>query len=239
MTAHDGFTLYDTIAFSKDLSDDVEIFNRMKLGYSMMLTSQGVAFIHGGDEMGRTKEYIGDPSLEGWTSSNYDVRYVSSSGKYFVRNSYDSSDAINKIDWNLAYNNGALENTKNGAKLYNYVKGLIKLRKSTNAFKLGNYTTINNNVTLVYPVSDNNYTLTFGYKNIDTLGNIYLVYLNASNEEVNINTFDVSNDINGATLIADRDYVDINGLSSSISVDVSADYTGITLKPLSTAIFKK
>ncbi|MBP7553078.1 MAG: hypothetical protein KA885_06600 [Spirochaetes bacterium] len=239
MTAHDGFTLYDTVAFSKDLSNDDEIFNRMKLGYAMMLTSQGVAFIHAGDEMGRSKEYKGDPTLEGWTSTNYDVRYVESSGKYFVRNSYDSSDAINKIDWNLAYKDGALDNTKNGAKLYNYVKGLIQLRKSTNAFKLGSYTTIDNNVSLVYPVSGDSYSLTFGYKNVDTSGNIYLIYLNASNNEVDINTFDVSNDINGAKLIVDRDNVNTSGILNSNFVDISSDFTGITLQPLTTAIFKK
>jgi pullulanase len=47
----------------------------MKLGYLALLTSQGVPFMHGGEEFARTKN--GD------------------------NNSFESPDSVNEIDWNL------------------------------------------------------------------------------------------------------------------------------------------
>ncbi|WP_040683665.1 hypothetical protein, partial [Thermobrachium celere] len=50
-----------------------------KLAYAIVLTSQGVPFIHSGDEFLRTKQG--------------------------VENSYNSPDSINKVDWNLKVKN--------------------------------------------------------------------------------------------------------------------------------------
>lgn len=148
ISAHDGFTWHDTVAYSVKLDPDAtedkaEIFKRLKNGQVVLLTSQGVSFIHAGCEMGRTKQYVGDPSLEGWDANNYDVRFESVSGKYYVRNSYDSSDALNKIDWNK------LSTDTDRTALMEYTKGLIKLKKSTDAFRLGTKTSVDTNVTII------------------------------------------------------------------------------------------
>ena len=148
MTAHDGFTWHDTVCFALKLNPDnavhkQEIFKRLKNGQVALLTSQGIVFIHAGCEMGRTKEYVGNPASEGWKSSNYDVRYDDTNNKYYVRNSYDSSDAINKIDWQK------LASDPDRQELLEYTKGLIKLRNSTDAFRKATKSEVDSSVTII------------------------------------------------------------------------------------------
>lgn len=72
--AHDNYTMYDQLSITK-YGTNVNIIKKMhKLATSLVLTSQGVAFLHSGQEFFRTK--------------------------YGVENSYKSSDKINMIDWN-------------------------------------------------------------------------------------------------------------------------------------------
>jgi secreted pullulanase len=61
--AHDNLPLYDVIAQSikKDpaiSANNEEIHDRIRLGNSMILTSQGTAFLHAGQEYGRTKQCL-------------------------------------------------------------------------------------------------------------------------------------------------------------------------------------
>ncbi len=73
VTSHDDYTLWDKITLSN--SDDTEA-DRMKmdeLAQAVILTSQGIAFLHGGEEMLRTK------------GGNY--------------NSYIAGDTVNQFDW--------------------------------------------------------------------------------------------------------------------------------------------
>ena len=73
VSAHDNLTLWDKIEVScKDASMEEKI-KMQKLANAIVLTSQGVPFIHAGAEFARTK--------------------------YGEENSYKSSDEINKIDW--------------------------------------------------------------------------------------------------------------------------------------------
>ncbi|MGM0843877.1 MAG: type I pullulanase [Bacillota bacterium] len=69
--SHDNHTLWDKI--SACCPDEAERQNRHKLATSMVLLSQGVVFLHAGQEFFRTKEG--------------------------VENSYKSPDAINQLDW--------------------------------------------------------------------------------------------------------------------------------------------
>ncbi|MGI8601663.1 MAG: type I pullulanase [Verrucomicrobiales bacterium] len=73
LTCHDNLCLYDRLALSFPATDDVSRRRAAALGYFLILLSQGVSFLHGGDEFFRTKN--GD------------------------QNSYQSSDPINNIDW--------------------------------------------------------------------------------------------------------------------------------------------
>ena len=75
MTCHDNLVLWDKLKASMPNADDHELIETMKLGYLALLTSQGVPYMHGGEEFGRTK------------GGN--------------NNSYDAPDSVNAVDWSL------------------------------------------------------------------------------------------------------------------------------------------
>lgn len=79
--AHDNHTLWDKLELTNP-GDSEEVRKKMhKLSSSILLTSQGIPFLHAGQEFMRTK--------------------------YGDHNSYKSSDSINQMDWlrRAAYNN--------------------------------------------------------------------------------------------------------------------------------------
>lgn len=105
-SAHDNNTLHDKLKIvDEDISEE-ELLEMNKLAAAIVLTSQGIPFIHAGEELFRTK--------------------IDKEGN-FVENSYKSSDFVNKIDWNrkIKYRN-----------LFDYYKGLIELRKEFKSFRL-------------------------------------------------------------------------------------------------------
>ena len=75
MTCHDNLVLWDKLKASMPNADEHELIETMKLGYLALLTSQGVPFMQGGEEFGRTK------------GGN--------------NNSYDAPDSVNAVDWSL------------------------------------------------------------------------------------------------------------------------------------------
>lgn len=79
MTAHDDLVLADKLALALPDSTIAERRARVMQGILVLLTSQGIPFLHSGCEFLRTKR--GDD------------------------NSYGSGDAINAIDWNLPVEN--------------------------------------------------------------------------------------------------------------------------------------
>jgi pullulanase len=82
--------------------DAVEVRKQMHLlSLSIVLTSQGVAFLHAGTEILRTKKG--------------------------VENSFNAGDNINAINWN---------DKAQYKDVYEYVKGLIKMRKEHPAFRM-------------------------------------------------------------------------------------------------------
>jgi len=102
VSCHDNHTLWDRLAISnaQDVPSRREQMQRLSL--AIVLTSQGIPFLHAGSEMCRTK------------NGN--------------ENSYDSGDGVNAIRWNA----------KRAHKVtYDYVRGLIALRKAHPSFRLG------------------------------------------------------------------------------------------------------
>ncbi|MFI3604641.1 type I pullulanase [Vagococcus fluvialis] len=71
--AHDNLTLYDKLSLTNPTDTNEQRIKRHSLGTGMMLVSQGVPFIHAGQEFLRTKD--GD------------------------ENSYKSPDSVNQFDW--------------------------------------------------------------------------------------------------------------------------------------------
>lgn len=79
MTCHDNLVLYDKLRWFNPSASEHDIKAMMKLGYLVLLTAQGVPFIHSGEEFARTK--------------------------YGHGNSYNAGDEINHVDWSLKSKN--------------------------------------------------------------------------------------------------------------------------------------
>src|SRR6202008_585322 len=76
---HDNHCLWDKLAISAKDASREERINMHKLALSIVLTSQGITFLHAGTEFLRTKKG--------------------------VENSFESPDSINAIDWSLKTTN--------------------------------------------------------------------------------------------------------------------------------------
>jgi pullulanase len=76
---HDNHVLWDKLAISAGNATEQERIKMHKLALSIVLTSQGISFLHAGTEFLRTKKGI--------------------------ENSFASPDSINAIDWNLKTKN--------------------------------------------------------------------------------------------------------------------------------------
>jgi len=77
VSCHDNYTLWDKLTQSLSKATDGELRKRVKLAGALILTSQGVPFLHAGIEFCRTKGGNG--------------------------NSYKSSDAVNQMNWDRKY----------------------------------------------------------------------------------------------------------------------------------------
>ena len=79
VSAHDNMTLYDKLKMTNPGDDEETLKDMVKLSNAIVLTSQGMPFLHFGVDFMRTKD------------SDH--------------NSYKSSDEVNQIDWNLKTEN--------------------------------------------------------------------------------------------------------------------------------------
>lgn len=75
VSCHDNYTIWDKLKSSCPRASSKEMRKMMKLAGAIIITSQGVPFLHAGSEFCRTKGGNG--------------------------NSYKSPDSVNQIDWNL------------------------------------------------------------------------------------------------------------------------------------------
>lgn len=232
--AHDNMTLYDIIAQSikKDPAipaNDLEIHKRMRLGNALILTSQGTTFIHAGQEYGRTKQWLG----EGVPEHKYHTLRDASSKifGYFVHDSYDSSDAINKFDWQKATD--AVKYPVN-AITKQYTQGLIALRKSTNAFRLGSKALVDANVTRIKAPEIKASDLIIGYKNISTDGTgTYYVFVNADSKK---RTLTLQENLTTGMVLVDSNEAGIVEVSKRTGFTFTANT--ITIDPLSAVVIK-
>ncbi|OAB35970.1 pullulanase [Paenibacillus glacialis] len=233
--AHDNLPLYDIIAQSikKDPSiaaNDLEIHKRIRIGNLLILTSQGTAFLHAGQEYGRTKQW----KAAGKPEQKYHELADEAGGVfgYFVHDSYDSSDAINKFDWEKATNEMQypVNNTTR-----EYTTGLIALRKSTDAFRLGDKSLVDSNITLISAPEVQSRDLIMGYKNKATDGTgHYYVFVNADSKE---RTMTLDEDLTTGKVLVDNDEAGLNEVSTKSGFVLKAD--SITLNPLTAVIIQQ
>ena len=105
ISAHDNLCLWDKIGAAA-ISDNNYAQRIVKFGHGILLVSQGIPFIHAGDEFLRTK-HKGD-------------------GSSMAHNSYMAGIKTNSIDWKL-------KSTNNG--IFKYHSDLIKLRKDNDGLR--------------------------------------------------------------------------------------------------------
>jgi pullulanase len=82
VSCHDNNTLYDKLKISRPDASEEDIVKMHKLANTIVLTSQGIPFLHAGVEMKRTK-----------------------GGEH---NSYNKPDSVNMINWDWKYENREL-----------------------------------------------------------------------------------------------------------------------------------
>ena len=119
VSCHDNYTLMDKLSISRSDADRAELIQMNKLAAAIYMTSQGIPFIHAGEEYLREK--------------------FDANGKR-VENSYNAPDSVNKIRWDV------LENEETAA-VRDYYKGLIDLRKAHAALRLTTKADVSANVT--------------------------------------------------------------------------------------------
>jgi pullulanase len=82
VSCHDNHTLYDKLKVSRPDASETDLVKMHKLSNTIVLTSQGIPFLHAGVEMKRTK-----------------------GGEH---NSYNKPDSVNLINWDWKYQNKEL-----------------------------------------------------------------------------------------------------------------------------------
>ncbi len=227
IAAHDNLTLFDIIAQSikKDPSkaeNYAEIHRRLRLGNLMVLTAQGTPFIHSGQEYGRTKQFL-DPAYKNPVSEdkvpNKSHLLRDKDGKpfvypYFIHDSYDSSDAVNKFDWTKATDGKAYpENVKSR----DYMKGLIALRQSTDAFRLKSLQDIKERVHLITVPGQNGVEkedVTIGYQITAPNGDVYAVFVNADDKAREFNLGTAFAHLRKAEVLADENQAGPVGIAN-------------------------
>lgn len=249
IAAHDNLTLFDIIAQSikKDPSiaeNNAEIHRRLRIGNLLILTSQGTPFIHSGQEYGRTKQFKDEAYKEPVSSDlvpNKSHLLVDANGKpfeypYFIHDSYDSTDAINHFDWTKATDEQLFpENTKSQA----YTKGLIALRKSTDAFRIKDLAEVDKRVSLITVPGENGIAsndLVIGYQVVASNGDIYAVLVNADTKERSITFANNFKALLGSEVLADGDRAGTTAISNPVGLSWTSD--GLRLDPLTATILR-
>ncbi|NPV39646.1 MAG: starch-binding protein [Brevinematales bacterium] len=112
ISAHDNLCWWDKIRYAGATNGE-QGTNINKFGIGIILTSQGIPFLHAGDEFLRTK-VLNESSSTDWEKA---------------KNSYNAGDEVNKIRWNLKSVN---------ISVFSYYTNMIWLRRTYPHFR---YTT--------------------------------------------------------------------------------------------------
>ncbi|MCY6484397.1 type I pullulanase [Clostridium aestuarii] len=150
-SCHDNYTLWDKIELTNTHDTIEDKKNMVKLANGIILTSQGVPFLHSGVDFCRTK--------------------------HGIENSFNCDDNINSLNYNRK---------TQFLDVYNYHKGLIKIRKQHSAFRMYSTEDIKKHLYFIENTPQN--TVAFILKNnanMDTWKNILVIY-NANRYSVSI-----------------------------------------------------
>ncbi len=160
VACHDNNTLYDKLYLTLEEDGNLDLIPALsKQSYAIVLTSQGISFIHAGDEFLRSKPLA--------------------TGTGFDHNSYQSPDSVNQIRWDL-------KTSEAGSDIYDYYKGLIEMRLTHSSFRMTEAQDIIDNLDFVYEDVEGliAYTIT-NEASGDDLG-IILIAHNANEKNIRI-----------------------------------------------------
>lgn len=148
VSCHDNNTLIDKIIKSTGKSGiDAEAVQMNNLAAAIYLTSQGIPFIHSGEEILREK--------------------LDASGNR-VHNSYNAGDAVNAIQWSKLDDETYASN-------FAYYQGLIAFRKAHAALRMTSASEISTRV-IRQTASENLVSFWINGKDVDTHDSIYVVF---------------------------------------------------------------
>ncbi len=235
--AHDNLTLHDVIAqaIKKDPElpeNEREIQQRIRIGNAIVLLAQGTAFIHAGQEWGRTKQWRGP----GQPEHKYH-EFVDAAGKpfqhsYFVHDSYDSSDAINMFDWAKATDSARFPDH---ALTREFTRGLIALRRASDAFRLGTRALVERNVALIQAPEIKPDDLVIAWRCAGTGSDTYRVLINADAVARTL-TLPPADAVAGHDVVVDATRAGTTALPNPAGFTQAGDR--ITLDPLTVAVFR-
>ncbi len=238
--AHDNLTLHDVIAQSikKDPKDhQEEIHKRIRLGNLMVLTAQGTAFLHAGQEYGRTKQfrhsdYKGPVSTPPYKSTfMVDSRGNPFEYPYFIHDSYNSSDAINAFQWKK------VEDPREYPYQYatmRYTQGLVRLRRASDAFRMGTMFGVLQRVTKLYSPDIKEWDLVIGLRLENVEGDsAYYVFINS---DLRTRRITIEKDLTPGEVLVDGEKAGIDPITDPVGVDF--DPYSVTLEPLTGTVVK-
>ncbi|MEC2071842.1 pullulanase [Alkalihalophilus marmarensis] len=234
--AHDNLTLHDVIAQSimKDPEyHQEEIHKRIRIGNALVLLSQGTAFIHAGQEYGRTKQFLANTGHAPYKST-FMVNEQGEPFRYphFIHDSYNSSDRINMFDWSKATDANQFPVHTATRR---FTAGLIHLRRSTNAFRLGTKELIDQHIHLIEAPEIQEFDLILAYRNTAADGTgSYYVFVNASLHE---RMLTLSEDITQGIVIADAANAGTEKIENPTGFTLTDK--SITIDPLTVVVIKK
>lgn len=151
VTAHDNNTLHDKLYQTLEPFDQLDrLFAMQKQANAIVLTSQGIAFLHAGDEFLRSKPHV--------------------SGSGFDHNSYESLDSVNQLRWDQ-------KATDEGLEMFAYYQGLIALRNAHPSFRMPNAAAIRNHLTFLEDGDSGMIAFTLSnYQNLDAWDHILVIH---------------------------------------------------------------
>ena len=118
-SCHDNYTLMDKLSLTRKDATKADLLRMNRLAAAIYMTSQGIPFIHAGEEFLREK--------------------LDQNGNR-VENSYNAPDFVNKIRWDVMEEDDCVE-------MIEYYRGLIAFRKAHGALRLTTAEEVAANVT--------------------------------------------------------------------------------------------
>lgn len=236
--AHDNLPLHDVIAqaIKKDPwipENEAEILRRIRLGNAILLTSQGTAFLHAGQEFGRTKQWLGAGKPEHKFHELTDASGKPFRHPYFIHDSYDSSDAVNLFDWARATD---AKRFPEHHLTREFTRGLIALRRSTDAFRLGSRELVDKNVVLIEAPEVEAEDLVIAWRSTATGGEAFRIFVNADHRPRTL-TLPPGDALTDHDVLVDATRAGTTPLSDPVGFVLDAGR--ITLDPLTVVIFRE